>query len=72
MWSFLPVGLLVNWQPYEPNTASPLRSGARVALVKRGTVSYERSGFARVRWDDGVDSDWWIADLVVLEGEEAV
>jgi hypothetical protein len=37
------------------------RSGARVTLS--GTVSYERSGFVLVRWDDGTVSLVWAAYL---------
>lgn len=54
MWDFLPANQLVDPQ------ASP--TGMRVARV--GTVSFVRSGFARVRWDDGRTSDEWLADLV--------
>jgi hypothetical protein len=57
MWNFLPAGQLVN--PHGSAT------GTRVARV--GTVSFVRSGFARVRWDDGRISDEWLADLVATD-----
>lgn len=40
-----------------------LQNGTRVA--KRGTVSFVRSGVARVHWDDGTTSEDWAADLEV-------
>ena len=47
---------------------SELPNGARVA--KLGTVSFTRSGFARVRWDDGTTTEDWAAELVVVRQEE--
>jgi len=38
-------------------------TGTRVARL--GTVSFTRSGFARIQWDDGTRSDEWAADLAV-------
>ena len=40
-----------------------LPNGTRVARL--GTVSFVRSGFARVRWDDGLVTDEWVPDLEV-------
>lgn len=67
MWGHLPVESLTNWQPcpYTP-PATPtgrLGSGGRVVLLKQGTVAYERSGFALVRWDDGTESLEWASEL---------
>jgi hypothetical protein len=42
-----------------------MKTGDKVILVRRGTVSYTRSGFAFVRWDDGGESREWIPELVV-------
>ena len=57
MWDFLPADQLV-----DPHTNA---SGMRVARL--GSVSFVRSGFARVRWDDGRVSDEWMADLVATD-----
>ena len=47
-------------------------TGTRVMLAanpaRRGTVSYERSGFVLVRWDYGGTSLMWGADLRKLVG----
>jgi hypothetical protein len=40
-----------------------MTTGDRVELVRRGTVSFVRSGFARVRWADDSTSDEWVPDL---------
>ena len=50
-------------------STTDLRHGTRVA--RRGTVSFTRSGFARVHWDDGCVTDEWAADLTV-EAEDCV
>jgi hypothetical protein len=58
------------WDPIDPRRIAPakpaapgeLAHGMRVARV--GTVSFVRSGFARVQWDDGRTTDEWAADLV--------
>jgi hypothetical protein len=39
-------------------------------LRRRGTVSYERSGFVLVRWDGGSESLVWGADLTREETEK--
>lgn len=44
---------------------SRVNTGDRVALC--GTVSYERSGFVLVRWDDGSSSLIWGADLTAMQ-----
>lgn len=62
MWSFLPADRLI-----DPHNTGHMTTGTRVARV--GTVSFVRSGFARVRWDDGRVSDEWAADLVTDAGE---
>ena len=54
MWNFLPPEHLI-----DPHAAP---NGARVARL--GTVSFVRSGFARIRWDDGRVTEEWLADLV--------
>lgn len=41
--------------------AGEFKTGSRVA--QHGTVSFIRSGFARVRWDDGRVSDEWAPEL---------
>jgi hypothetical protein len=41
------------------------RTGDRVA--RHGTVSFERSGIVRVRWDDGETTEIWAADLARSE-----
>jgi hypothetical protein len=56
MWDFIPVVSLAD-------TDGSLPSGMRVARL--GTVSFVRSGFARIRWDDGTVTDEWAADLAV-------
>ena len=46
-----------------PDGGGGLPTGSRVARL--GTISFTRSGFARIRWDDGTTSDEWAADLAV-------
>jgi hypothetical protein len=41
-----------------------MKTGDRVMLIKRGTVAYTRSGFAFVRWDEGLESREWAAELI--------
>jgi hypothetical protein len=41
----------------------------RTGLLRRGTVSYARSGFVYVRWDDGEGSLVWGADLAPEDAE---
>ena len=62
MWSHLPIAALTDWQSYEPDQGR-LRSGTRVLMTRHGAVSYERSGFALVRWDDGTESLEWASEL---------
>ena len=63
MWDFIPIDAM---RP----VVGPLANGTRVARV--GTVSFDRSGFARVNWSDGRSSDEWTADLlVIVDGEVA-
>lgn len=62
VWSHLPIGCLTDWQSYDPGDGR-LRSGTRVTATRSGVVSYERSGFALVRWDDGAESLCWAAEL---------
>lgn len=62
MWDHLPLDEL-----RDPRTADVPKTGARVS--RHGTVSFHRSGFVRVRWDDGRVSDEWAADLVIEEPE---
>jgi hypothetical protein len=57
MWNFLAVDELVC------RRGSP--TGARVARM--GTLAFVRSGFARVRWDDGRVTDEWLPDLVAAQ-----
>jgi hypothetical protein len=38
-----------------------LANGTRVS--RHGTISFTRSGFARVLWDDGTTTDEWAPDL---------
>jgi hypothetical protein len=54
--------------PGEPTAPEELASGSRVARL--GTVSFVRSGFVRVRWDDGLTTDEWAADLVVKDAAD--
>ena len=56
MWDFLPITTC-------PDAGGGLPTGTRVARL--GTISFTRSGFARIRWDDGTMSDEWAADLAV-------
>jgi hypothetical protein len=56
MWDFIPIPILTH-------AGGGLPSGTRVARL--GTISFVRSGFARIRWDDGTVSDEWAADLAV-------
>jgi hypothetical protein len=56
MWDFIPVPCLAEARAVLP-------TGSRVARL--GTVSFVRSGFARVRWDDGTVSDEWAAELAI-------
>jgi hypothetical protein len=57
MWDFIPITSLTN---------GGLPTGTRVARL--GTISFIRSGFARIQWDDGRVSDEWAADLAVIAG----
>lgn len=61
VWDFIPPDQL------HAGATGELRNGTRVARF--GTVSFTRSGFARVNWQDGTVSDWWIADLTKIEDE---
>jgi len=63
MWDHLTPARLV-----DPHNTGPMTTGTRVARV--GTVSFVRSGFARVRWDDGRVSDEWAADLIADASRE--
>lgn len=56
VWDFIPPDQL-----HAAAATGELRNGTRVARF--GTVSFTRSGFARVNWDDGSTSDEWAADL---------
>jgi hypothetical protein len=56
MWDFVTTNTLTE-------TGGGLPTGTRVARL--GTVSFMRSGFARIQWDDGTMSDEWAADLAV-------
>jgi hypothetical protein len=56
MWDFIPITTVT-----EANGGLP--TGTRVARL--GTISFVRSGFARIHWDDGRVSDEWAADLAV-------
>jgi hypothetical protein len=62
MWSHLPPDQLHDHKAGEPKT------GTRVAML--GTVSFTRSGFARVRWDDGRITDHWATELRIEEAPE--
>jgi hypothetical protein len=42
------------------------KTGDRVS--RHGTVSFHRSGFVRVRWDDGRVTEEWGPDLEIEEG----
>jgi hypothetical protein len=53
--------------PAAPAALGQFATGDRV--TRHGTVSYVRSGFARVRWDDGRSSDEWCTDLTAERGE---
>jgi hypothetical protein len=53
--------------PEAPATLGQFATGDRV--TRHGTVSFVRSGFAQVRWDDGRTSDEWCTDLVAERGE---
>lgn len=52
--------------PRAAATPGELSNGARVS--KHGTISFVRSGVARVHWDDGTTSEDWAADLVREDG----
>jgi hypothetical protein len=60
MWNHIDPRLLSG---AKPASSGELAHGTRVARL--GTVSFVRSGFARVRWDDGRTTDEWAADLFV-------
>jgi hypothetical protein len=53
--------------PAAPGTLGQFATGDRV--TRHGTVSFVRSGFAQVRWDDGRTSDEWCTDLTAERGE---
>jgi hypothetical protein len=57
MWDFISPDNLVG------QDANGLPNGTRVS--RHGIVSFTRSGFARVRWDDGTTTDEWAPDLIV-------
>jgi hypothetical protein len=65
MWDLLPIRNLMGHWDYQAssNTGGSMTTGDRVILTRRGTVSYVRSGFAFVRWDDGGESSEWAAEL---------
>ena len=61
---------MMMWDHIDPEhlagaSSEQLSTGQRVA--RHGTISFVRSGFARVRWDDGRVTDEWAADLVTEE-----
>jgi hypothetical protein len=60
MWNYIDPSTIGRGTPAAPGD---LAHGTRVARL--GTVSFVRSGFVRVRWDDGRTTDEWSADLVV-------
>jgi hypothetical protein len=55
--------------PAAPATLGQFATGDRV--TRHGTVSFVRSGFAQVRWDDDLDApaDEWCTDLTAERGE---
>jgi hypothetical protein len=63
MWDFIPVTSLTD-------APGGLCTGTRVARL--GTISFVRSGFARIRWDDGTETDEWAADLSIPRDCRAV
>ena len=54
IWNFLPAE-----HPIDPDAPA---NGARVARL--GTVSFVRSVSAGIRWDDGLVTEEWLAELV--------